>query len=94
MSSTDFQSGREALAARLRELRAEAGLNGKELARRLGWHPSKVSRLQSGKRWDYEPATWAELLRHAGFSDVTAEVIAPPAGKRTGTLLVRGVRAR
>ncbi|MFE9043123.1 class I SAM-dependent methyltransferase [Streptomyces sp. NPDC007818] len=45
------------------------------------------------KRWDYEPATWAELLRHAGFSDVTAEVIAPPAGKRTGTLLVRGVRA-
>ncbi len=35
--STDFQTARAALGARLRELRAEAGLEGKDLAARLGW---------------------------------------------------------
>lgn len=34
--STDFQTGRVALGARLRELRVEAGLNGKDVAERLG----------------------------------------------------------
>ncbi|MGE7387490.1 Scr1 family TA system antitoxin-like transcriptional regulator [Streptomyces sp. NPDC004126] len=34
MSSTDYQHAREALGARLRELRIEAGLNGKTLAAR------------------------------------------------------------
>ncbi|MFE7804030.1 helix-turn-helix domain-containing protein [Streptomyces sp. NPDC057430] len=48
--TTDFQSGRETLGARLRELRAEAGLTGKELAEQLGWQESKVSRLQRGKQ--------------------------------------------
>lgn len=37
MSATDYQSGREALGARLRELRAEAGLQGKELADLQAW---------------------------------------------------------
>ncbi|MFD8156992.1 helix-turn-helix domain-containing protein [Streptomyces malaysiensis] len=48
--TTDFQAGRIALGARLRELRTEAGLNGKELAARLGWQRSKVSRLENGKQ--------------------------------------------
>ncbi|MFJ1975333.1 helix-turn-helix domain-containing protein [Streptomyces sp. NPDC087903] len=48
--STDFQSARVALGARLRELRAEAGLNGKEFAERLDWQRSKVSRLENGKQ--------------------------------------------
>lgn len=48
--STDFQTAREALGARLRELRAEAGIEGKDLADRLGWQPSKVSRIQNGKQ--------------------------------------------
>jgi len=48
--STDFQSGREALGVRLRELRTEAGLQGKDLAERLGWQRSKVSRLENGKQ--------------------------------------------
>ncbi|MFE0727055.1 helix-turn-helix domain-containing protein [Streptomyces antibioticus] len=48
--STDFQHGREALGARLRELRTEAGLDGKTLAARLGWQRSKVSRLQNGRQ--------------------------------------------
>jgi transcriptional regulator with XRE-family HTH domain len=48
--STDFQTSREALGARLRELRTEAGLEGKDLAAKLGWQPSKISRLQNGKQ--------------------------------------------
>lgn len=48
--STDYQQAREALGARLRELRTEAGLNGKEFAERLGWQRSKVSRLETGKQ--------------------------------------------
>ncbi|MFE3860363.1 helix-turn-helix domain-containing protein [Streptomyces goshikiensis] len=59
--STDFQSGRVALGARLRELRAEAGLNGKDFAARLGWQRSKVSRLENGKQTATEADTdaWA-----------------------------------
>ncbi|MGW3392785.1 helix-turn-helix domain-containing protein [Streptomyces hydrogenans] len=48
--STDFQQSREALGARLRELRAEGGLNGKQFAEQLGWPASKVSRLENGKQ--------------------------------------------
>ena len=48
--TTDFQSSREALGARLRELRTEAGMEGRHLAAKLGWHASKVSRLQNGKQ--------------------------------------------
>lgn len=48
--TTDFQAGREALGARLSELRANTGLNGKEFAARLDWPASKVSRLQAGKQ--------------------------------------------
>lgn len=55
--------------------------------------PEKGAEPLYVKRWDYEAGTWAEILRRAGFTDVTAGMVAPPAGKRTGTLLVRGVRA-
>lgn len=39
---------RRDLGARLRVIRLRAGLSGKELAERLGCHPSKVSRLEHG----------------------------------------------
>ncbi|MER5769539.1 helix-turn-helix transcriptional regulator [Streptomyces sp. NPDC001985] len=55
--STDFQHARESLGARLRELRTEAGLTGKDLAERLGWQRSKVSRLENGR----QTATPADL---------------------------------
>jgi len=38
------------LGARLRELRTEAGLTGRQLAGSLGWLPSKVSKLENGKQ--------------------------------------------
>ncbi|MEV2220623.1 helix-turn-helix transcriptional regulator [Nocardia vinacea] len=40
---------RESLGARLREVRFSAGLSGAELARRNGWDPSKVSKIEYGK---------------------------------------------
>ncbi|WP_037616486.1 helix-turn-helix domain-containing protein [Streptomyces aureus] len=58
--STDFQQAREALGARLRELRfAAAGgkLTGPQLAQRLGWPHSKVYKLEGGR----QTATSADL---------------------------------
>ncbi|MGW8700666.1 helix-turn-helix domain-containing protein [Streptomyces eurythermus] len=62
--TTDFQTAREALGARLRELRTEAGLEGKDLAARLGWQTSKVSRLQNGRQTPTRDdlTAWARAL--------------------------------
>ncbi|RZE89204.1 helix-turn-helix transcriptional regulator [Streptomyces sp. SCA2-2] len=96
--STDFQSARVALGARLRELRTEAGLDGKGLATQLGWQRSKVSRLETGKqtatRADLE--AWAEAV---GRPDVTAELAGRLAGmtahvRSWGRQLFSGHRAR
>lgn len=71
--TTDFQTAREALGARLRELRAEGGLEGKELAARLGWQTSKVSRLQNGKQTPTREdlSGWARALERP---DIEAEL--------------------
>ncbi|MEU0629621.1 helix-turn-helix transcriptional regulator [Streptomyces sp. NPDC005989] len=67
--STDFQAGRAALGARMRELRTEAGLDGKGIADRLGWQRSKVSRLENGK----QTATPADLDAWAAAAGAEAE---------------------
>ncbi|MFJ7069885.1 helix-turn-helix domain-containing protein [Streptomyces sp. NPDC101115] len=96
--STDFQAGRSALGARLRELRAETGLNGKDFAARLGWPASKVSRLQAGKQTpsvaDLE--AWAAA---AGRPEALAELKGRLSGLETTyrswrRQLVAGHRAR
>lgn len=71
--STDFQTAREALGARLRELRAETGLEGKAIAAELGWQTSKVSRLQNGKQTPTRDdlTSWARAI---GRPDVEAEL--------------------
>lgn len=71
--STDFQTAREALGARLRELRTEAGLDGKDLAAKLGWQTSKVSRLQNGKQTPSRDdlTAWAQSC---GQGDTEAEL--------------------
>ncbi|WP_405165205.1 helix-turn-helix domain-containing protein [Nocardia sp. NBC_01499] len=43
------QQQRESLGARLREIRCAASISGAELARRNGWHPSKVSKIEYGR---------------------------------------------
>jgi transcriptional regulator with XRE-family HTH domain len=51
VSSIDEWLGRpHGLADRLRGLRVRTGLTGKALAEALGWQPSKVSRLESGRQ--------------------------------------------
>ncbi|MGY5130276.1 helix-turn-helix domain-containing protein [Streptomyces nigrescens] len=71
--STDFQTARVLLGARLRELRTEAGLNGKDMAGRLGWQRSKVSRLEHGKQTPshQDLNAWAAA---AGQDDAAAEL--------------------
>ncbi|WP_052852199.1 helix-turn-helix domain-containing protein [Streptomyces avicenniae] len=67
--STDFQQGRVALGARLRELRA--GLTGRELADRLGWPQSKISKLETGRQTASAPdlIAWAEATGNPEASD-------------------------
>ncbi|WP_329448894.1 helix-turn-helix transcriptional regulator (plasmid) [Streptomyces sp. NBC_01426] len=71
--STDFQSARVALGARLRELRVEAGVNGKDFAARIGWQRSKVSRLENGKQTATadDVAAWASA---AGVPEQAADL--------------------
>ncbi|MFI6732127.1 helix-turn-helix domain-containing protein [Nonomuraea sp. NPDC050451] len=51
--STDYQQAREALGARLRELRLSSPtgrLTGTQLADQYGWNKSKVSKLENGRQ--------------------------------------------
>ncbi|MBF6062482.1 helix-turn-helix transcriptional regulator [Nocardia terpenica] len=48
--SGDVHEAREALGARMRDIRKDAGLSGTQLARMAGWHPSKVSKIEYGKQ--------------------------------------------
>lgn len=48
-ASSAAQAAREVLAARLRDLRLDAGLTGHELARRCGWSAAKSSRIEHAK---------------------------------------------
>ncbi|MFE2266274.1 helix-turn-helix domain-containing protein [Streptomyces griseosporeus] len=45
--SSALDEARRSIAEKLREIRRDAGLTGREVAARLGWQPSKVSRLQN-----------------------------------------------
>lgn len=80
--STDYQAGREALGARLRELRTDAGFDGKGLAERLGWQRSKVSRLENGKQSpsNADLAAWAAAV---GQPQVLGELKGRLAGLET-----------
>lgn len=49
-SIQDWLNRPEGLAARLRAMRLQAGLSGKELADEHGWAQSKVSRIEGGKQ--------------------------------------------
>jgi transcriptional regulator with XRE-family HTH domain len=48
--STSFSQAQAALGMRLRELRRDARLSGKDLAGACAWHPAKVSRIELGKQ--------------------------------------------
>lgn len=48
-SSSSAWQARQALGARLGEIRQDAGLTGRALARLCGWHESKVSRIEHAR---------------------------------------------
>lgn len=74
MSSTVHQA-REVLGNRLRDLRRDAGLTGRDLATLAGWHSSKVSRIEYGKQSPSEDdiRVWCH---HANAERQIADLIA------------------
>jgi transcriptional regulator with XRE-family HTH domain len=67
---TDRHDGRTGFGNRLRRLREDAGLSGKQLAERLGWPASKVSRLENGR----QTASVADIEAWTAALDVPASV--------------------
>jgi transcriptional regulator with XRE-family HTH domain len=66
---------RAALAARLREVRVDAGISAIDLARRAGWPRSKVSKIEHAR----QAPTVADIeawCRHVGAPDQVADLIA------------------
>jgi transcriptional regulator with XRE-family HTH domain len=59
--TSSVDEARKALGKRLRELRQQAGLSGKELAESLSWVGSKVSKIENGKQapTDQDIRAWA-----------------------------------
>ncbi|MFJ7907249.1 helix-turn-helix domain-containing protein [Kitasatospora sp. NPDC096204] len=82
--STDFQQARIALGLRLRELRTGGGLTGRQLADRLGWTQSKVSKLETGRQTATHDdlKAWAE---GAGQPQAAAELSARLRAFESGT---------
>ncbi|GIH92696.1 helix-turn-helix domain-containing protein [Planobispora siamensis] len=62
-----FQQARVELGAQLRQLRETAGLSGKELAERLRWQPSKISRIENARQTATEDdvTMWARAVQAA-----------------------------
>ncbi|WHM36242.1 helix-turn-helix transcriptional regulator [Streptomyces sp. BPTC-684] len=74
-ASSSVQQARQLLADRLRELVKDSGLEGKEVAARCGWYPSKVSRISTGRQNPSEDdiRAWCAAT---GAEDQTADLIA------------------
>lgn len=72
---TSFQREREALGQRLRELRKDARLTGRQLAESQRWQPSKVSRIEGGKQTpsDADIEAWAVAC---GVPAATGDLVA------------------
>ncbi|MEU1788930.1 helix-turn-helix transcriptional regulator [Streptomyces sparsogenes] len=73
--SSSVQKAREDLAGRLREIRRDAGITGRELAVRCGWSESKSSRIENAKTppSDADIRAWC---RACGAEDQTSDLIA------------------
>ncbi|MER5782079.1 helix-turn-helix transcriptional regulator [Streptomyces mobaraensis] len=69
------QAARASVAARLDEIRRDAGITGLELATRCGWHKSKSSRIARGKTLpsDADIRAWCAAC---GASEQAADLIA------------------
>ncbi|MFI5924329.1 helix-turn-helix domain-containing protein [Streptomyces anulatus] len=72
---SSVQKAREELAGRLREIRRDAGISGRELAVRCGWSESKSSRIENARTSpaDADIRAWC---RACGADDQTPDLIA------------------
>nr|WP_028477899.1 helix-turn-helix transcriptional regulator [Nocardia sp. CNY236] len=74
---TGVEQAKQALGARLRELRKEARLSGARLADLAGWQPSKVSKIEHGRQVPTEQdlADWCQLTKsELALPDLVATV--------------------
>ena len=63
--SSSVQRARQQLAERLRDIRRDAGLDGRELSAAAGWNPAKTSRIETAKQPPSEAdiAVWCTACR-------------------------------
>jgi transcriptional regulator with XRE-family HTH domain len=63
--SSSVQRARQQLAERLRDIRRDAGMDGRDLSNAAGWHPAKTSRIETAKQAPSEAdiATWCRVCR-------------------------------
>ncbi|MEE4588967.1 helix-turn-helix transcriptional regulator [Streptomyces antimycoticus] len=73
--SSSAQAAREALAVRLAHLVRDAGITGRELSARCGWHPAKTSRILRAKAAPSE-ADIRAWCTACSAQDQTADLIA------------------
>jgi transcriptional regulator with XRE-family HTH domain len=68
---TSVHEARNALGKRLRELRQQAGLTGKQLAESLSWPASKVSKLENGRQTpaDEDIRGWTRATSREGEAE-------------------------
>lgn len=74
-ASSSVQQARQLLADCLRDLVRDSGLEGKDVAARCGWAPSKVSRISTGKQKPSEDDIRAWCVA-TGAEDQTGDLIA------------------
>jgi transcriptional regulator with XRE-family HTH domain len=73
--TSSLHQAREALGHRLRDIRKDAGLTGRELATLAGWHSSKVSKIEHGKQTPSEDDI-RDWCRHTRASNQVTDLIA------------------
>ncbi|MFI7673574.1 helix-turn-helix domain-containing protein [Actinophytocola sp. NPDC049390] len=61
------------LGGMLRRVREKAGITGDELSRRLGWPPTRVSRMENGRR----PSTTTDVIQYAVMCGVQRSEVQP-----------------
>lgn len=73
--SSSVQRARQELADRLRDMRLDSGLSGRELSRAAGWHEAKTSRIETAKQApsDSDIRAWCQAC---GAPDQAPDLIA------------------
>ncbi|MEV6319865.1 helix-turn-helix transcriptional regulator [Nocardia sp. NPDC051787] len=89
--TTTAKEAREAFGERLRNLRKDAGLTGRQLSKLAGWPPSKVSKIEYGKQvpTDDDVRVWCT---HTDAADQVPDLIANLRNVETAYLEWRRMR--